>query len=89
MSESASKSASPQLAVLAKCCKEIGDYMQATRRSNIKARILYQEWTELTDPARVLPSSSAEEVSALNARAESLFNRLKEFVLPQLSSLSL
>ena len=88
MNPSAAKYNSSQLALLAKCCKEIGEAMQAAGRSNIKARILVQEWAELSDPARVPENPSAEEIAKLNARAESLFNRLKEFVLQQLSALT-
>jgi hypothetical protein len=85
MNQTVAKYNSPQVALLARCCKEIGEAMQAAGRSNVKARILVQEWNELTDPARLPQNPSEEEIAALNARAQSLFNRLKEFVVQQLT----
>ena len=72
---------------LASCCKELADAMQAiTGRSNIKARILNQEWTELSDQAST--AQTDEDIAALNIKAQSLFNRMKELAIQQLSALT-
>ena len=78
---------SVQMKALALCCRELADVIRATRGSDIKARILNTEWVELTKQSG--EARTPQDTEALNARAQSLFNRMKEFALQQISALSL
>jgi hypothetical protein len=76
-----------QMKALALCCRELTEAIRASRGSDVKARILNTEWVELM---KLSPEArTPQDIEALNASAQSLFNRMKEFALQQISALSL
>ena len=76
-----------QIKALAVCCRELTEAIRATRGSDVKARILNTEWVELMKYSA--EARTPQDVEVLNTRAQSLFNRMKEFAVQQISALSL
>lgn len=81
------KSESPALAILAAHCRKVAESSSTNAEMAGQAFDLFREWAVLV--ARSQHPVSPEERQKIDVDAESLFNRMKDFVSLHLSDLAL